>query len=203
MFFRVDEVTRQQAKTPHELAMVNLILFNLLIGVALLAGSMAQPDSLIARAKWIAVGVPLAVSLAVIGFTWLRAARIDHKGYWFIAAHWRLAASRYRLLLLAYLVCAATLGIGAIGGNDESRLESHIRNLPPAMQTMERRKLASQDMGTAVWARIGVVPLVLATMVSIMLESGAIYQATRGEIPDGLVDRFPPPSDLIGTDQAN
>jgi hypothetical protein len=66
------------------------------------------------------------------------------------------------------------------------------------MQAMERSKVASQDMGAAIWARIGVVPLLLTVMALIMLESGALYQAGRGEVPDGLVQRFPPPADLPG-----
>ena len=35
-----------------------------------------------------------------------------------------------------------------------------------------------------------------ALMVLIMLESGSLYQAGRGEVPDGLSKRFPPPADL-------
>ena len=34
----------------------------------------------------------------------------------------------------------------------------------------------------------------------IMLESGALYQAGRGEVPDGLAKRFPPPADLPASD---
>jgi hypothetical protein len=55
-------------------------------------------------------------------------------------------------------------------------------------------------MRSAVWARIAVVPLLLTVMVTIMLESGALYQAGRGELPDGLVKQFPPPADLRGSD---
>jgi hypothetical protein len=38
-------------------------------------------------------------------------------------------------------------------------------------------------------------------MVIVMLESGALYQAGRGEVPDGLARAFPPPSDLEGSDR--
>lgn len=193
MYFAVDETIRRKAKSPHELAMVNLIVFNLLIGVALLAGSMAQPDSLIGRFKWVGVAVPLAVSLALIAVTWVRARRPGAPEHWFSAAHWRLAAARYRLILIAYLACAAILSLALIGRGDEARIAAQIQHLPPAMQEMERRKLESQDMASAVWARIAVVPLLLAVMVTIMLESGAIYQAGRGEVPDALARRFPPP----------
>lgn len=201
MFFSIDEAARKQAKTPHELAMINLIVFNLMIGVALLAGSMAQPESVIARYKWLAVAAPLTVSLALIGFTWLKAARTAQGQSWFVAAHWRLSARRYRLLLLAYVICAAILSLAFVGGNDQAGIETRIHDLSPAMREMERRKLQSQDMASAVWARIGVVPLLIAVMVSIMLESGSIYQASRGEIPDGLIERFPPPSGQPGANE--
>ena len=197
MLFEVDEGACKQAKTPHELAMVNLIVFNLLIGVALLAGSMAQPDSSIARYKWLAVSAPLAISLAIMALTWLRSRRIQGMP-WLVAAHWRLAGSRYRMLLAAYLVCGGVLSFALLGGQSPASIEAQIRDLPPTMQEMERRKLQSQDMSSAVWARIGVVPLLLTVMVCIMLESGAIYQAGRGEVPDSLIKRFPPPAHLIG-----
>jgi hypothetical protein len=82
------------------------------------------------------------------------------------------------------------------GDGDTAELEARIADLPPAMQAMERNKAASQDMGSAIWARIGVVPLLLTVMALIMLESGALYQAGRGEVPDGLAQHFPPPRDL-------
>lgn len=196
MLFAVDESTRREAKTPHELAMVNLIVFNLMAGAGLLAGSMAQPDSSVAGVKWIVVVVPLLVSIAVMGWTWLRAHQAPSNAPWFVQTHWRLASSRYRLILAAYLVSSLVLSIGLFAKPDVERIGEQIRDLPPAMQEMERRKLASQDMAGAVWARIAVVPFVLAVMVTIMLESGALYQAGRGEIPDAMLARFPPPDGL-------
>jgi hypothetical protein len=201
MFYAVDESQRRRAKSAHELAMINLLLFNLLIGVALLAGSMAQPDSAIARFKWLAVAVPLALSLAVMLFTWLRAARASRNQPWFVAVHWRLPARRYRVLLAAYAVSAAVVSLAFVGGDHEAEIERRIAGLPPALQEMERHKLESQDMGSAIWARIGVVPLLLTVMALIMLESGALYQAGRGEVPDGLVARHPPPPGLEGSTQ--
>mgnify|MGYP001090011852 CR=1 FL=1 len=203
MFFPVPEADRRRAKTPHELAMVNLLVLNLLVGVALLAGSMAQPDSLIGTYKWAAVAVPLLISLGVVGHTWLRAVRAGSNLPWFVAAHWKLSASRYKLLLAAYLLFAAILSLALFTGDDDAAIEAQIKDLPPAMQEMERRKLHSQHMGEQVWARIAVVPLILTVMVTIMLESGSIYQAQRGEVPDGVVKRFPPPPDLQGSEIEN
>jgi hypothetical protein len=199
MFFAVDDTMRRKAKAPHELAMINLIVFNLLIGGALLAGSMAEPDSLIGRYKWVAVAIPLLVSLLLIGITWIKSRRPSSGPSWFATTHWRLASSRYRLILIGYLVCAALLSIALVGKQDATEIAAQLKTLPPAMQEMERHKIESQDMASAIWARIGVVPLLLAVMVTIMLESGALYQAGRGEMPDALVARFPPPDGLAGS----
>jgi hypothetical protein len=38
-------------------------------------------------------------------------------------------------------------------------------------------------------------------MALVMLESGALYQAERGEVPDSLVRLFPPPADLPASQQ--
>jgi len=202
MFFAVDDGQKRRAKSPHELAMINLLLFNLLIGIALLAGSMAAPDSTIAAYKWLGVTLPALLSLAVMLYTWLRAARAPSSQPWFVAAHWRLSARRYRALLGAYAVSAAVVSLAFFGGDgDTAELERRIADLPPAMQQMERHKLASQDMGSAIWARIGVVPLLVTVMGLIMLESGALYQAGRGELPDAMVARFPPPAGLDASPQ--
>lgn len=193
MFYAVDESGRRRAKSPHELAMVNLLLFNLLAGVALLAGSMAAPDSMIAANKWAFVSVPIALSVLIMLFTWLRARRARTSEPWFVAAHWRLAAGRYRILLLAYVVSAAVVSIAFVGGDDSDEIERRIANLPPALQEMERHKLESQDMGAAIWSRIGVVPLLITVLGLLMMESGALYQAGRGELSDAAVAAFPPP----------
>jgi hypothetical protein len=201
MFYAVDDQQRRSAKSAHELAMINLLLFNLLAGVALLAGSMAESYSVIARYKWAFVAVPLTLSLLVMLFTWVRASRAKRSAPWFVAAHWRLAAGRYRILLIAYLVSAVVVSFAFFGGNDQSNLERRIADLPPALQEMERHKLESQDMRGAIWARIGVVPLLLTVMGLLMVESGGLYQAGRGELPDAVSANFPPPSDLGGSEQ--
>jgi hypothetical protein len=201
MFYAVDESERRRAKSPHELAMVNLLLFNLLAGVALLAGSMAAPDSAIAAYKWGFVSVPIGLSVLIMLFTWVRARQTRTSAPWFVAAHWRLAGGRYRILLLAYVVSAAVVSIAFVGGDDSDEIERRIANLPPVLQEMERHKLESQDMGAAIWSRIGVVPLLLTVMGLLMTESGALYQAGRGELSDAAAKSFPPPEGQKTLDQ--
>jgi hypothetical protein len=177
MFFRVDEAARSGAKSPHELAMVNLLLFNLLLLIALLAGSFLQSGSVLAHYKIIGILVPLAISLSIVAYTFLQAGRVPVTEPWFVAAHWRLAADRYKILLGAYLAGAALIGLGGL-------IAHSYRD--PRMQ--ELMFIALQ--------RVAIAPILISLMVLIMLESGSIYQAGRGEVPNRLAERLPPPVDL-------
>jgi hypothetical protein len=181
MFFSVDEPARRRARSPHELSMVNLLLINLLMLIALLAGSFLQKDSPLADYKLVGVLAPLLISLAIIGYTFTRASKAARAGPWFVAAHWRLTTIRYKILLIAYAVGAGLIGLGWLLSQSQKT---------PGMQ--ELMFVALQ--------RVAIAPILLSLMVLIMLESGGLYQAGRGEVPDGLVKRFPPPADVAGSD---
>lgn len=181
MFFPVAESDRRLARLPHELSMVNLLLFNLLMLIALLGGSFLQADSPLAPYKLFGVAVPLGISLAIIVYTFVCAGRLAARGPWFAAVHWRLTTARYRILLIAYLVGAGLIGLGWLLAHTQSK---------PAMQ----------DLMFIALQRVAIAPMLITLMVIIMLESGAIYQAQRGEVPDGLVKRMPPPPGLQGTE---
>jgi hypothetical protein len=180
MFFAVDAATRRQAKSPHELSMVNLLLINLLLLIALLAGSFLQKGSVLEDYKLIGVLVPFFISLGIIAYTFSKAGKTASSGPWFVAAHWKLTTARYKILLVAYAVGAGLIGIGWLLSTAQKS---------PGMQ--ELMFVALQ--------RVAIAPVLISLMVVIMLESGSLYQAGRGEVPDGLARRFPPPADLEGT----
>jgi hypothetical protein len=181
MFFQVDETTRRRAKSPHELAMVNLLLFNLLLLIGLLAGSFLPRDSTLAHYKALGIVLPLAISLAIVAYTFVRAGTA---GPWFVAAHWRLATNRYKVLLLSYVAGAALIGLG------------WLLSLTQTVHGMQELMFIALE-------RVAIAPILIALMVLIMLESGSIYQAGRGEVPDGLLRRLPPPADLPTRQEAD
>ncbi|MCG6860938.1 MAG: hypothetical protein LJE70_06630 [Chromatiaceae bacterium] len=181
MFFPVDETTRRRAKSPHELAMVNLLLINLLMLIALLAGSFLQQGSTLVHYKLAGVLVPLAISLAVIAFTFAKSRAIATDGPWFVATHWRLATARYKILLIAYAGGAALIGLGWLLSQSQK---------DPGME--ELMFIALQ--------RVAIAPILISLMALIMLESGSLSQAGRGEVPDGLIERFPPPAGMQGAE---
>lgn len=87
MQFDDDVRTRRQGRFPHELAMVNLLVFNLMLCAGVLAGTMARKGSLLEHCKLWLVAAPLTMSLGVIAYTMRRAAHAPADAPWFEAAH--------------------------------------------------------------------------------------------------------------------
>ena len=56
---------------------------------------------------------------------------------------------------------------------------------------------SKSDIMMVALSRVAAVPVLITVMVCFVLESGSIYQAGRGEVPDGVAKRFPPPQDLV------
>ena len=165
MLFKIDAATSRRATTPHELSMMNLAVFHLL----------AAPASIALNVGLLGFLVPLALSLSFIAFLWLRAKTFKEQGPWFIAAHWRLAANRTKILMIGYLIAALILGFAFLVASGSSK----------------------GGIMMVALSRLAVVPLLITVMICFVLESTSVAQARRGEIPDGLAKRFTPPDNLV------
>jgi len=180
MFYEIDDAVRRKAKTPHEISMFNLMFFNLLMGAGTVVMALIGVEFMEKIGHW-GFALPLTASLAVIAFIHIRASRALEHEPWFVALHWQLAMRRSRLLLIGYAITITIIG-GALlvaSGADKNM----------------------QDIIVTIASRIGAVPTLLLVMVSFVLESGSIYQAGRGEAPDGMVKRMPPPADVKTREQ--
>lgn len=178
MQFDIDADTRRKGRAPHELAMINLLLFNLLFCMAVLAGTMAQKGSALEHYKVWTIAVPLGLSLAVIAYSSWRAVRVRVSGPWFAAAHWFITAGRYRILLIAYVIGAALVGLGWLLSLSNPKL---------------------QELMFVALVRVAVAPMLISVMVLAVLESSALAQAGNGEVPDGVIKRMPPPAGLVSS----
>ncbi len=162
---------RRQARVPHEIAMVNLVVCNLLLCAGILASTLARSGSVLEHFKGWLIAVPLGLSLLLIAYTFRRAAHLRTTACWFVAAHWWLAARRYRILLIAYLVAGVLIGLGWL-----------LSLTSPNVQGLMFIALV----------RVAVAPLLISVMVVAVLESSALFQASSGETPDRLPEQFPP-----------
>ncbi|HKJ77156.1 MAG TPA: hypothetical protein VKA64_08125 [Gammaproteobacteria bacterium] len=145
---------QERAKAPHEVFMFNLIAFHLLLTPAVIALGIGAWGLLL----------PPGLSLLVIGYIYLRARRTAKGEPPLVAGHWQVAWRRCRLLLLAYGASALLL-LGAWG-------LAHAYQDP-----------SMQEIMFTVLTRVAVMPVVVMVFVLAVLESGAIYQAGRGEVP--------------------
>lgn len=163
MKFDVEKSMLNQAKYPHNLFMLNLALFHLLMTPAVIALNVGL---------W-GILLPLMLSLSVMLFTRVRSNRIDRDSRVFVFLHWKLALLRYRYLLVSYAVTAGLMIVGwmlSMGTADE-----HMRNI---LQT--------------VFIRIAIMPVLIMVMVNFYLESNAINIASSGDVPDSLVKTYAP-----------
>lgn len=166
MQFDIADAVRARAKNAHEVFILNLIAFHLFLAPAAIA---------LGIGAWGLLLTPL-FSLPVLGFIFLRARRAESRDPWFVMVHWKLAVQRAKLLLIAYGVTAAILLLAVVltQGSDESM--RHIL--------------------FTVFTRVGVMPVVIMVFVTFVLSSSALYQAGKGEVPDGILRRYPAPPEV-------
>ena len=138
----------------------------------------AAPASIVLDVGMLGFLIPLGLSLSVIALIWVSAGRAVRKAPWFVAAHWRLSANRTRILLIGYSISAVILGLAFMATSGSTK--AHIMMLAIS--------------------RVAVVPTLITVMICFVLESGAIYQAGRGEVPEGIIRRMPPPESLVAVD---
>ena len=135
----------------------------------------AAPASIVLDIGLLGFLVPLGLSLSFISFVWIQAHRTGQAAPWFIAAHWRLSANRTKILLIGYLITGSILGFAFLVTSGSTK----------------------SDIMMVALSRVAAVPVLITVMICFVLESSGIYQAGRGEVPDGLARRFPPPEDLV------
>ncbi len=164
-FADVPESERKQARHPHEYFLVNLITNHILVFVALLGMAKQEP--------WLLLIVPI-FSVVVLTYLMWRAKLSRGRDPWFVFCHWQLCARRSRffigMILLMGLGIAAILA--SVGGDPADLRPGHY----------------------AIGGMV-ILPTLFTVLVLILMESDAVHKARVGEVPDGLVRRYPPPSE--------
>jgi len=165
MQFQPSPQEAKLAQTPHSLFIVGLFAFNLLMTPAVIA----------LKIGLIGILIPLFCSGSLLAYIYLRS---NKTSTWYVDAHWRLAWTRSRLLLIGYGISGLLILLSWI-----------------VSQTARDASMA-HIMWTAL-TRIALVPTLIFVMVVAVLEASSISQASHGDVPDNLVAKFPPPTGLI------
>ncbi|MBE0511179.1 MAG: hypothetical protein K0A95_11640 [Chromatiales bacterium] len=166
MHYAVSEKEISAAKLPHEIFLFNLITNHILIFVGLLGLAGSYP--------WVMLITP-AISLVLLSYLILRAKQSLRKDSWYVFSHWQLCAFRSKLFIGIILLLALVVAvlIFTVGG-DFSKLRP----------------------GHYALAGVAFIPTLLSVLTLIVMESDAVHKAKSGEVPQSIVNKFPPPADV-------
>lgn len=162
MYLQAEPAVVKKAKAPHELFMVNLLLFHLLM----------TPAAIVLEIGTWGMLLPLSLSLSVMVYSVWRARGVQGE-HPLVMLHWKLALRRYRLLLIGYAITATILLLGFL-------------------LTLTMDEGSMRHIVFTVITRIGVVPLVVMVFILAFLESSGLSQAGNQEVPDALYNHYFP-----------
>ena len=166
MHYAVSEKEIKAAKLPHEIFLFNLITNHILIFVGLLGLAGSYP--------WVMLITP-AISLVLLSYLILRARQSLRKDSWYVSSHWQLCAFRSKLFIGIILLLALAIAVLILWvGGDLSKL----RPIHYAL------------------AGVAFIPTLLSVLTLIVMESDAVHKAKCGEVPQSIVNKFPPPADV-------
>lgn len=162
----IDDTIRRKARFPHELLMMNLAAFHLLLAPAAIA---------LGIGFWGLLLTPLFSGMVLL-YIYLRGKRAERSGPWLVMAHWKLAWRRSLLLIISYGVSAVIIGGGMLIASGVA--DHGMRNIIDTIAT-----------------RIGVMPTVIMVLACFVLSNSGLDFANKGEVPEGIKRRFPAPAD--------
>lgn len=164
MLYDVSDEEKKRAKWPHDLFLVNLIGNHILAFVATLGMAGSW--------AWPMLMVPI-VSFIILSTIIIKARRSRTQESWYVMCHWQLTKQRSIFFIKMMLVLILIAGFGVYG------------------------YMGLGWMKEAVYAMIGgicILPIMVTTLILIIMESDALHQAQKGELPENIVKLFPNPN---------
>jgi hypothetical protein len=163
MKFDIPPEQAKRAKVPHEIFLTNLVGNHILWFIAALG---------ISGSFWQPLALVPVVSVISLVYTLWRARQSRSRDSWFVMCHWQLCAQRSRLfiLMLSFLALASVFGWIA---------HTYLGMMKVAVY--------------ALIGGVGLLPVMVVVLVLIIMESDALHQAGKGQMPKLLLERYPNP----------
>lgn len=119
-----------------------------------------------------AVPLSIGVSCLIIVFTFFRTKKAKTRDAQLIYLHWQLSLNRYRLLIGAYVFYFLINGLSLL--------------FVDGTQSMDGTNITDSILGL-----LSAVPLFFSVLVSVVLGSGSMFNAGRGEISEKMIEKYP------------
>lgn len=173
MRYQVTADEKHDAKTPHHIFNVNIIVTHLAISQATLEMGNGNPVYFLI--------IPL-ISALVISSIYFKSTKMAQKDSWFVAAHWTLAWRRGRNLLIAYAVAITVYSLSMLLGNLFG-------------SGLMMNDFSAESSSTSIVEKIGLffgALVVFFTVLYNFLQTGiSVYDAGKGII-DTKIEKFLP-----------
>lgn len=148
-----DKYQQKQAKIPHELFTVNAALVHLFLPVAMLKFSNAH----------FAITLPILLSIFIIIWTYFRTQKAKKVDCELVKDHWQISLNRYKILIGAYILYAVINIVGYF------------------ISSGEIVGMNGESITANIFLIISIIPLFIAVFLSVLLGSGSLYNAGKGE----------------------
>ncbi|SFV83154.1 hypothetical protein MNB_SUP05-12-464 [hydrothermal vent metagenome] len=120
-----------------------------------------------------AIATSIALSLCIIAYTFFRTKKAKQNDAYLVYLHWQLSLNRYKLLIGAYVFYFIVISLSLVITSDA----------PASMD--------GSSIIDSILSLLGVVPLFFAVLVSVVLGSGSMFNAGRGEIDKAFMQKHP------------
>lgn len=170
MQFKIEEQQCSDAKTPHEIFLINLIAVHILWFVASLG---------IVNTFWQPLAATPVVSASVLFYLLWRAKKSQQCDEWFVSCHWQIVAKRSLIFICMIGLLLTVSLLGWLG-------YTYLGMMKVAV--------------FAIIGGIGILPMMATVLGLIIMESDALHQAKQGKLGKAIYERFPNPDAIVISD---
>ena len=156
---------RKSAKTPHELFTINMVIVHLFFSLGMI--------KLLGFSMNGAISSAIALSLYIIVYTFFQTKRAKENAPNLVYLHWKLSLDRYKLVIGAYVFYFIVTSLSFFIDTD-------------APASMDGTSILD-----SILSLLGIVPLFFVILVSMVLGSGSMFNAGRGEIDQAFMQDHP------------
>jgi len=156
---------RRQAKAPHELFTVNVMVIHLFFTLGLI--------KLLSVDMNLAVMSTIALSCLIIIYTFFRTKKAKQNDPYLVYIHWQLSLNRYKMMIVAYVIYFIGLAVGSV------------------LSTGANVGMDGTSIVEAITMRLSIIPLFVVILVGSVIGSGSMFNAGRGEIDEKMTKKYP------------
>ena len=172
MQYKINAHEAYAAKNPHHIFNLNIILVHLFIPMIVLEIGNSSAELLL---------TPLISSL-IIAYIYFHGKKVEKTESWFVAAHWKLAWKRSKILLYSYAAAGVIIAIYLL-----------INKLFPGGMTMnDFSTTGSQtNIGEIIAVRFAATVVFIAVLVTFLQTGISVFDAGNGIIDPSIEKLIP------------